>query len=104
MRSSARLERRRQELLALCEAQRAALADRLGSLRRGPLGWLRAGGSMLTRLDRHPFALLAIAGGMLVFGRTRRLLWAVGWLQAALSLASRTTRFANAIADLRRAR
>ncbi len=90
------LEARRRALLERCDEQREELAARLAAL--NPMTVLQ--GSGISQL-RHPLAWAAALAGMLLLGRTRRLLTIVLWMRAALTFARRARHLVRVLGELR---
>ena len=95
-----KLEARRRVLIERCTAQRAELAARFAEL--NPLAVLRgAGGGHGAPPLAYPLAWAAALVGLLLLGRTRRIVKVVLWARSALSLAGRVAQIAHLVTQLR---
>jgi len=107
MRRLSELEKRRRELLAQCDAQRAELAWRLSKL--GPRRWAQAlAGSAaagavgaLRAQKRHPLAWIVAVGALLLLRRPREALSLLARARGALTLVARATEVLGVVAALR---
>ena len=98
-----KLEARRRVLIERCTAQRAELAARFAEL--NPLAVLRgAGGGHGAPPLAYPLAWATALVGLLLLGRTRRIVKVVLWARSALSLATRLAQLVRLIGQLRPAR
>ena len=83
----ARLEARREALVRRCGAERVEIARLIGQLRPRRAG--EADGGTAPHFARHPLAVLALLGGLALFGRTREVLSLLLLIRSAVSLAGR---------------
>jgi hypothetical protein len=92
----AELQARRRALLALCEAQRSELSQRLAQLHGGA-----SADGLSPRPQRHPLAWVAALAGLTVLGRTRDVLTVLVWIRAALSVATRAAQVLSLVSQIR---